>query len=379
MVHFYRVAVYLIMIGVALLLYLLLRRFFPSRTRVFPVVGALLTAAGLIWCTYVVLSKPALLRKHAPCLWIKKQGASKSMVYMESEVRICDPDGSGDELFLPRDFITTRDITWSPDGTKILCCRVRDSGGGANLFVYDADGENPVQVTEGGGIARRPSWSPDGTRIVFDYRPGLRRRATELCVINADGSGRHSLTAADQVFAYHPVWSPDGASIFFCLKDKRHDDLWVMDADGKNMRQLTFTDRQSETEPSISPDGATIAFSLDRREIYLMDADGGRIRPLEAEKGSVCRGRDPSWSSDSQRVLFAGFKTSTSRRFVKEVSVDGSGMRQIPVRDSKILSPVLNPDGTRLVYLSFIRTVIKKVSKLQGPAGGPGSMAGDGD
>jgi len=378
MVHVYRAAVYLVMLGAALVLYLLLRRFFPSRTRVFPVVGALLAATGLIWCTYVVLSKPALLRKYASCLLVKKGGANLKMVYMQSEVRICDPDGSGDELFLPQDFITTRDITWSPDGTRILCSRVRDSSEGMNLFIYDADGGNPFQLTNTRGIARRPSWSPDGTRIVFDFRPSLRQLVTELCVINADGSGRHSLTSTEEVHAYHPVWSPDGASIYCCIKTKQHDDLWVMDAGGGNLRQLTFTADRSETEPAISADGTTIVFSVNRRELYLMDADGSRIRPLEIEDGEVYRGRDPSWSPDSQRILFAGAESGKRRRFIMEVGVNGSGLRRIPVVEGKVLTPVLNPEGTRLAYLRFVKTVVKKVPKRTEPVGRPGAMAGEG-
>jgi Tol biopolymer transport system component len=379
MVHVYRAAVYLIMIGAALLFYLLLRRLFGKRTRVFPVVAALLVATGLTCCTYYVLSKPVLLRKYAPFLKVKKGKSKISMVYMQSEVRICNLDGSADGLFLSRDFITTRDIVWSQDGTRIICSRVKDSNTGMNLYVYDANGENPVQLTSGRGIARRPSWSPDGTRIVFDYRPGLRQLATDICVINADGSGRQRLLAGDQVHAYHPVWAPDGNSIYCCVRENRRDDIWVMDIDGGNLRQLTFTPDKSETEPAVSPDGETIVLSVNRREIYLVDTDGGHLRPLADEAGKTFRGRDPSWSPDGQRILYAGFGAKNSRRFIKEVGVDGIGLRQIPVEDGKLLTPVQTPDGSRLAYLRFVKTVVRTVSPLKNPAGGPGLPGGDED
>lgn len=366
MVHVYRAAVYLIMIVSALLIYLLLRRLFSSRTRIVPVVGALLAATGLIWCTHFVLSKPALLKKYAPILKIKKKGSRNSMVYMKSEVWICDRDGSGDGLFLPQDFITTRDIIWSPDGASIICSRVRDSKKGMNVFIYDAEGANPFQVTQGRGIARRPSWSPDGTRILYDFRAGLRQKVLEIFVINADGTGRQRLTSADRLYAYHPVWSPDGASIYFCRKKNRRDDLWVMDADGGNMKQLTFTPDQSETEPAVSPDGQTIVFSVNRREIYLMDAGGGGIRPLLDETGRVCRGRDPSWCPDGQRLLYAGFDDNGARRLIIEIGIDGSGKRRVSVEEGRPLTPVLNPDGNRLAYIRALKTVVKKVSRGNG-------------
>lgn len=379
MVHVYRAAVYLVMIGAAFVLYLLLRRIFPSRKKVIPVVGALLAVSGLLWCTHAVLSKPALLRKYAPFLQLKKRSAAKKMVYMQSDVRICDLDGSNDRLFLPQNFITTRDLTWSPDGTRLLCSRVADSRKGMNLLLYDADGGSQVQITTEGGIARRPSWSPDGTRIVYDYRPDMRHTATDICVINADGSGWRQLLAGNKVHAYHPVWAPDGNAIYCCVKVDHRDDIWVMDADGGNLRQLTFTPDQSETEVAVSPDGSTIALSVNRREIYLMDADGGHFRPLTMEDGQILRGRDPSWHPDGRRIVFAGFGDDKSRRLVMEIDTDGTGLRQIPVQDGKLLTPVVSPDGSRLAYLRFVKSVVRAVSPLQTAVGGAGLAAGEED
>ncbi len=379
MVHAYRAAVYLVMICVALILYLLLRRLFPSRKRVIPVVGALLAVAGLLWCTNVVLSKPALLRKYAPFLRVKKKGTNISMIYMQSDVWICNADGSDDQRLLPENFITTRDITWSPDGTWLACSRVEDGRKGMNLLRYDADGGNQVQLTTGTGICRRPSWSPDGTRIVYDYRPGMRRLTTDICVINADGSGWQQLVAGDQVHAYHPVWSPDGNTIFCCVKENHRDDIWAMDADGGNLRQLTFTPDQTETEMAVSPDGSTIALSVNRREIYLMDADGGRFRPLTTDDGKILRGRDPSWHPDGDHIVFTGLGTDKSRRVIMEIATDGTGLREIPLPVGKLLTPVLTPDGSRLAYLRFVKSVVRRVPSPRSAAGGPGLAAGEED
>ncbi len=110
-----------------------------------------------------------------------------------------------------------------------------------------------------------------------------------------------------------------------------------------------------------------------------MDADGGRLRPLISEEDLVCRGRDPSWTSDSQRILFAGFGTKRSRRFIQEIGVDGRGLRQIAVQEGKLLTPMLHPDGTRLAYLRNIKTVAVKVSPKKGMAGGKSTPGGNED
>jgi Tol biopolymer transport system component len=349
MVHVYRAAVYALVIVAALLVYLVLNKFFGKRSRAVPAALALLTLGALLWCTFEALSRPPLLRKYAPLLVVKgqkgqkgKKGGKAGMLYMQTEVRICDPDGSNDEPFLPEDFITTRDITWSPDGTRMACSRVRDHEEGMHIFVYDADGDNAVQLTSGPDIARRPSWSPDGTKIVYDFRPSKRQPHTDLFVVDVDGTEREKLELGAQVHAYHPAWAPDG-TIYCCIKENRRDDVWALDADGSNLRRITATPDQSETELAVSPDGGTIAVSVNRRELYVLDADGGNFRAVLDADGKPCRGRDPSWSPDGKRLLFAGFAADKSRRYIKEIPVDGGESRRIEVSDGKLLNPVLSP------------------------------------
>jgi TolB protein len=64
-----------------------------------------------------------------------------------------------------------------------------------------------------------PSWSPDGSRLVFQ---SARYGQSELYVIGVDGSGERRLThnLADDT---HPAWSPDGSTIVF---DSFRDGIW---------------------------------------------------------------------------------------------------------------------------------------------------------
>ena len=59
---------------------------------------------------------------------------------------------------------------WSPDGAQIAFDRDFD------LWIMDADGGNPRQITDDPGIDGHADWSPDGSRIVLaseqDGNPG---------------------------------------------------------------------------------------------------------------------------------------------------------------------------------------------------------------
>ncbi|HLY75184.1 MAG TPA: hypothetical protein VKU80_13775 [Planctomycetota bacterium] len=82
-------------------------------------------------------------------------------------------------------------------------------------------------------------------------------------------------------------------------------DLWVMNADGSNPVNLTKTPDIDELYPKVSPDGTKICFCADEgkgeekvRNLYLMDADGGK-RTKVADNS-----REPCWSADGTKIAF---------------------------------------------------------------------------
>jgi TolB protein len=85
-----------------------------------------------------------------------------------------------------------------------------------------------------------PRYSPDGTKIAFLSQAD--RGIPQLWVMNADGSNPFQLTTAG---AGEFSWSPDGSQIVFVQHDARKAEtqngtLWIMNSDGSNKRQLTF-------------------------------------------------------------------------------------------------------------------------------------------
>jgi TolB protein len=143
------------------------------------------------------------------------------------------------------------DPDWSPYGQQIVFTShdVSDSATNsvtAEIYVINADGTGaPTRLTYNSEEERAPSWSPDGTSIVFMCRrglpaPGAVLRTFEICVMNADGSGQMQLTN-NTVNELTPSWSPDGQRIVFHRLVSGRFQLWLINADGTGLVQLTNT------------------------------------------------------------------------------------------------------------------------------------------
>ena len=223
--------------------------------------------------------------------------------------------------------------SWSPDGKRIAFESDRDEHGPLDfeIYVMDADGNNQQNLTNDPNNDISPSWSPDGERIAFSSdRDGNREgnwKNYEIYVMDADGNNPQRLTNND----FHdggPSWSPDGKRIVFWSKREGHfigefgltSEIYVMDADGKNTRRLT-NNRKRDFSPSWSPDGKWIAFSSDRKgddvnhEIHVMDADGGNQRRLTNNR---VHDKSPSWSSDGKRIVFSSYRDGNGEIYVMD-------------------------------------------------------------
>lgn len=171
---------------------------------------------------------------------------------------------------------------WSPDGASILFFSARS--GRNELWVMNADGTEPRQLTDGGGESMEGDWSPDGTRIVFRRNSG---DGGDIWIMNQDGSGAVLLHAGERMDS-DPRWSPDGRRIAFVSliavdgEVRLTSEIFVIEADGSGLLQLT--QGGENWSPAWAPDGSRIAFfgygARAEPDLFTVRPDGSDLQLL---------------------------------------------------------------------------------------------------
>jgi Tol biopolymer transport system component len=166
-------------------------------------------------------------------------------------------------------------VSRSPDGKTLLFESVREERG--QLFLMTEARTNVRRIATA-RHAEQGSFSPDGSRIVFEQRSAMHDDIphSQIVVAHPDGSEAHvAATGTD------PSWSPDGGLILFKTPDDATHQLWIstVSADGTGLRRLA-----PGVHPDWSPDGTRIVYMRDRRDggadIWIMNRDGGNGRCL---------------------------------------------------------------------------------------------------
>ena len=134
--------------------------------------------------------------------------------------------------------------TWSPDGQQIAFI---SSEVGADpdtsttkLLVMDADGTGVMDLAPSlGQSIWDMSWSPDGQRIAFVANPVPAEDAFSgynVFVVYRDGSGLAQITQMEpgSVGCWSPSWSPDGSKLVFICRALMNVGIVIANADGSD-------------------------------------------------------------------------------------------------------------------------------------------------
>ncbi len=196
------------------------------------------------------------------------------------EIYTSKPDGS-DLRQLTDNGSYNAEATVSWDGKKIIFTSTRD--GDIELYTMNVDGTGVRRITHRVGYDGGAWFSPDGKYIVWragypktaadssDYLRLLGQRLVrparvEVWVANADGSNPRQVTSLGGA-NFAPVFTPDGKRIIFSsnYENPRSGafDLYLINPDGTGLEKVT-THPDFDSFPMFSYDGKQLVWASNR-------------------------------------------------------------------------------------------------------------------
>jgi eukaryotic-like serine/threonine-protein kinase len=234
---------------------------------------------------------------------------------------------------------------FSPDGKRIAYVEFR-GGSNEDIWVVDADGKNPTQLSTNPANNWAPSWFPEGDRLAFQSN----RQGKDGIWSIAPKSGREKLLVDPGQAIGFPRLSPDGKQIAFNSSKSGTLNIWTVPTEGGPPKQLTF-DKESMGFPSWSPDGKFIALNLKRGEdthVAIIPSSGGTPTQLTHDRGQSW---PHSWSPEGDKIAFAGFRDGFWN--VWWVSRNGGTQKRITnfsKLNEYVRYPAWSPLGNQIVF-----------------------------
>lgn len=243
----------------------------------------------------------------------------------KEQICIVNADGSGYRRLTTEEDVRHYYASVAPDGQSVLYSAYNKQTEHYEIYELDLSTNETKMLTYDFGDLNAPEIFPDGKTIVFTrYYLDVNKPTSWL--MDRDGT---NLRQVIDVRAWDPSWSPDGSEILFATLFENRSQLAIVNVDGSNFHQVGyFPLLRGRSDWSIHDLIVTYSGMRWERELYIMNSDGSdpqRISPV----GGNSQG--PSFSPDGEWIAF----TSYFNRYevhgceIYIMRVDGTDLRRL--------------------------------------------------
>jgi Tol biopolymer transport system component len=222
-------------------------------------------------------------------------------------------------------------VQLSLDGKKGVSSEPDENG---YMQIYYVDLSNlqslhPVQLTRSQEDHVMPQFSPDGSKVI--YHKWVSDILSQAFTVSVSGGSETQISTPGTSVLF-PAYTPEGRQIVFTTPDQNYSYLRIsiMNADGTGIHTITDVAGDLDEMPSVSSDGQTIVFSRYsdtgsgwREDIYSISLDGTNLKQLTTDAMSW----DPQYVND--KIVFISYRDKNGGGEIYSMGLDGSNQKNL--------------------------------------------------
>lgn len=239
--------------------------------------------------------------------------------------------------------------------SKITFVGREKKGEDKQVYICDFDGSNVKRITSGKVPHLSPHWSPDNKYITYT---SYERGNPDLFLYDLS-------TQRKRLISNHPglnsgaQWSPTGKIVAYTGSKNGDSDIFYLDPFNGQRRAL-IRGGGLDVDPTFSPDGKFLAFVSGRYgnpHIFLASLRWDnplKIRVMSDRRLTYAGwyNSTPSWSPDSEQIIFAGYDKDINRYDIFMMDKYGKQLERLTLKTGDNENPSFSPNGQLVVFQS---------------------------
>lgn len=230
--------------------------------------------------------------------------------------------------------------------SEIKIAYTKPTGDYWQIWVYDMDSKQSIQITKSRGDKSCPYWSRDGARLIYKTSNG------ELYMINLDGTAERQIAKKIEYIA-DPAWVDENIIIITRYRTdiKDDSDIWQVDLTTEKVKVLV-SGPGLQYHPSLNREGTKLVYISGEKpndhQVCIKDLGSGKSSRVTHGQGYNAF---PKYSPDGMKIVFVSNKTGDYELWL----MDNDGKNQVQLTHNEGLDtyPVWSSDGRSIIYNTF--------------------------